>query len=271
MISIQTEMNGNFQANMQISQMVKMPILTYHSIDKSNSVISTAPEVFHKQIKFLAEMGYNAVSLNNFLDLLLEKKPVAPKTVALTFDDGFQNFYTAAFPVLERYNFKATVFLVTDYCGKRNEWEIDTPGIPLNKILSWEEIKRLNAHGIEFGAHTLTHPDLTNIPVKQAEREIVGSKAAIEEHLGVEVKTFAYPYGTYNSRVRKIAEENFRAACGVRMGRVRPTSDPFALDRIDSFYLSSDYMFNWIIMGSSDWYLRLRQILRNVKNNLSKH
>ncbi|MEO6051263.1 MAG: polysaccharide deacetylase family protein, partial [Pyrinomonadaceae bacterium] len=98
---------------------MNIPILTYHSIDESGSVISTAPDVFRQQMKFLKEANWNVVSLSELACLFLNKTPLKSQTAVLTFDDGFRNFYTTAFPILEEYNFKATVFLVTDYCGKQ--------------------------------------------------------------------------------------------------------------------------------------------------------
>ncbi len=250
---------------MEISPNIKLPILTYHSIDDSGSVISTAPEVFRRQMNFLSETGFKVVSLNKLVNSLIDEQPISPKTVALTFDDGFQNFYTTAFPVLEQYGFNATVFLVTDYCGKRNEWEADSPMIPLNKMLSWQEIKKLNESGIEFGAHTRTHPDLTRISAAQVEREIVESKAAIEDALGCEATTFAYPYGKFNSSVKRIVEKNFKAACSTNLGKVKRGSDFFSLERIDTYYMSNPKIFNSISSKTFDRYMQFRQVLRDFK------
>lgn len=250
---------------MQAAETAKLPILTYHSIDSSGSVISVAPEVFRWQMKSLNKAGYNVVSLNNLVDSLIDEKPLIAKTVALTFDDGFRNFYTAAFPVLEEYGFKATVYLVTDYCGKRNEWEAASPNIPLSDLLNWNEIRKLNDYGIEFGAHTLTHPDLTRITIAQAKREIFESKAKIEDEIGSAVKSFAYPYGKFNDSVRSIAAENFRAACSTNLGKARRKSDFYSLERIDAYYLSNARIFNSLSSTGLDSYLQLRQWLRTAK------
>ncbi len=103
---------------MNEAQTTEIPVLTYHSIDNSGSVISTGPETFRKQMQILADADFNVVSLKTLGKSLLENAALPPKTIVLTFDDGFQNFYTTAFPVLNEYNFPATVFLITDYCGK---------------------------------------------------------------------------------------------------------------------------------------------------------
>ena len=256
---------------MQIQQKFKVPILTYHSIDSSGSVISTSPDVFRRQIYFLGENGYNVVPLNAFISSLFENYPLPRKTIVMTFDDGFQNFYTTAFPILERYGFKATVFLVTDYCGKRNQWEINSPGIPLSSMLSWTEIRQLTECGIEFGAHTRSHPDLTGISLAEAEREIVESKDAIENALGCRVTTFAYPYGRFNRAVKKIAENNFQAAVSTVLGKARLNSDVFSLERIDAYYLSNPKIFSLMPSKTFDGYMRVRQAMRDVKNLISRN
>ncbi|MEP6901087.1 MAG: polysaccharide deacetylase family protein [Actinomycetota bacterium] len=261
---------ANVREDIKIPQTVKLPILTYHSIDESGAVISTAPEVFRRQMNFLGETGYNVVSLDKLLNSLIDEKPFSAKTVALTFDDGFQNFYTTAFPVLEQYGFKATVFLVTDYCGKYNDWAGNPPDLPRSKVLAWNEIKELNKYGIEFGSHTRTHPDLTQISFDRAEGEMVESKAVIEDSLGCPVTTFAYPFGKYNQPVKKTAEKTFQAACSTNLGKVECKSDFFSLARIDTYYLSNLKIFNSMSSKTFDRYMQFRQVLRDFKATIRR-
>ncbi len=249
----------------------KVPILTYHSIDESGSIISTAPEVFRRQMRHLSENDYQVVSLDALVKSVIENKTPSPKTVALTFDDGFQNFYTTAFPVLEEYGFQATVFLVTDFCGKNNDWAGNPPNLPPSRLLSWQEIKELRDYGIEFGSHTRTHPDLTRISVAEATCETVESKAAIENALGTKVTTFAYPFGKFNMSVRAIAEKTFEAACSTNLGKMQGTSDYFSLERIDTYYLSNPKIFASLSSKTFDRYLRFRQSLRGFKSLVSQN
>jgi peptidoglycan/xylan/chitin deacetylase (PgdA/CDA1 family) len=250
---------------MLVSRNVNVPILTYHSIDTSGSVISTKPEVFRSQMEHLSENGYQVVTLNHLIRELTKSDSDLTKTVAITFDDGFQNFYTSAFPVLEEYGFKATVFLVTDFCGKTNDWAGNPKDFPLSKVLSWTEIRELNKHGIEFGGHTLTHPDLTKIPEFQLEKEIKDSKAQIEDSIGCEVTTFAYPFGKFNAKVKETVEKSYEAACSVTLGKVHQGSDFFGLERVDAYYLADLRIFSHISSKSFDGYLRIRQFIRNIK------
>ena len=250
---------------MNTTQTAKIPILTYHSIDERGSVISTRPQTFRRQMKFLSEADFNVVSLKTLGKNFLENVPLPPKTLVLTFDDGFQNFYSEAFPVLNEYNFTATVFLITDYCGKYNDWSGNLPTLERSKLMEWSEIKELNNNGIEFAAHSITHPDLTRISVEAARREIVESKTTIEERLGREVTDFAYPYGSYNAPVKRITQEYFRTACSANLGKVQPDDDIFALKRLDAYYLSGERVFRSIMSESFDWYMGFRQAMRNLK------
>lgn len=251
--------------------MVKVPILTYHSIDESGSVISTAFKTFRRQMKHLNDANWNVVSLNDLVNSMVEKTPILPKTVVLTFDDGFQNFYTSAFPVLAQYEFKATVFLVTDHCDKYNDWPGNPRDLPRSRLLSWNEIKELKGLNIEFGSHTRTHTDLRKIRPGQIHSEVVESKLAIEDALGCEVKTFAYPYGRYDELARKTVEKTFGSACSTKLGKVHDGSDRFSLERVDSYYLSNQRIFNSLSSKSGDRYLKIRRMMRDFKSLISHY
>ncbi len=245
----------------------KALILTYHSIDNSGSVVSTSPETFQRQMQFLSESSFNVVSLNVIMDCLHENRPLPSRALAITFDDGYENVYTDAFPVLEKYGFGATVFLITDYCGKDSDWPGNAPSFERRPLLSWTEIEEMRRHGFEFGAHTATHPNLTQVSIQQAEREIIGSKAEIEDRLGVEATSFAYPYGKYNSEVEEIVRTQFLGACSTILGKVRSDCDLHELRRIDMYYLSRPELFSALSTNLLEWYLGVRQVLRELRGS----
>lgn len=251
---------------MQATRGLKVPVLTYHSIDESGSVISTAPDVFRRQMKSLKDSGFTAISLAELASVLADGGEVPPKTVSLTFDDGFHNFYTSAYPVLRECGFSATVFLVSDRCGKFNDWEDDHGLLPGSRLLSWKEVGELAENGIEIGSHSRTHPDLSRMSAADAMREIVDSKTEIENHIGRPVTTFAYPYGRYNAGVRKSAEEHYAAACSTNLGKVHLGSDLHSLERIDAFYLSNQIIYESLESALFDQYLHIRQALRKFKS-----
>jgi peptidoglycan/xylan/chitin deacetylase (PgdA/CDA1 family) len=256
---------------MRVRRKINVPILTYHSIDRSGSVISTAPEVFARQMEYLHRNGYRVLSLSEFVSALTDNHTPLVKTVALTFDDGFHNFFSEAFPVLERYGFRATVFLVTDFCGGHNDWAGNPPELPRSRLLGWSEIKELDRYGIEFGSHTRTHPDLTRIFEEEIFDELVESKQAIEDALGKEAASFAYPFGRFNREARHLAGRYFKAACSTSLGKVQFGSDLFSLERIDTYYLSNQKIFEKLSDRSFDLYMKFRHALRSFKAAVTQH
>lgn len=251
---------------MNAAREVKIPILTYHSIDESGSVVSTGANVFRRQIKLLSEAGYNAITLKTLGEYLSGRGELHPKPIVLTFDDGFRNFYTTAFPVLSEHNFTATVFLIAGYCGKYNDWVGNSPFAARGRLMNWSEIRELAEKSIEFAAHSLTHPDLTRISADSAKLEIAESKTIIEDKTGREVTAFAYPYGTFNAPVKQMARENYTIACTTNLGKVKRGDDCFALERLDTYYLSNELVFRAVVLKENfDWYLSFRQAMRGVK------
>lgn len=239
-------------------------ILTYHSLDESGSVLSTSPGMFAEQMRLLNEWGVKVVPLDTVAQAMIGTVPFED-CLAITFDDGFKNVYEYGLPVLHRYGFTATIFLVPDRCGRNNSWPGQPASIPRGPLLSWAEIGEMRKYGLEAGAHTLTHPDLTSIPLSQAEQEIIRSKEVIEDRLGAEIRMFAYPYGKHNSRVREIAHQHFVGACTTRLGRNDAFSDPYRLRRVDMYYLSSPALFRALSNRTLDGYLAFRQTLRAVR------
>src|SRR5947209_4136673 len=190
----------------------------YHSLDDSGSVISIRPEVFRRHLRTLKDNGACVVPLSQVKS--------TPGALAITFDDGFGNFADTAVPVLQSCGFAATVFVVSNYCGKFNDW----PGQPRNgivrqRLMSWSELRDLAGQGIEIGAHTVNHPDLAHMPAASAAAELRDSRARISDQLGVPVNSCAYPYGQSNPQVREYARSCFRVACGTNLAFVRPDSD----------------------------------------------
>jgi len=125
---------------------------------------------------FLANSGYQIVSLKEVTSCLQYQKPFPAKTAALTFDDGFKNFHQEAFPVLKKFGFPATVFLVVGWCGKENSWPGQLKTIPSFDLLDWKDIKEMAGQGVEFGSHTMNHPNLSQISSVEAEHEIAQSQ-----------------------------------------------------------------------------------------------
>lgn len=243
----------------------KLPILTYHSIDHSGSVLSVTPQKFLSHMIILANAGYQIVSLHEVASCLQSQKPFPTKTAALTFDDGFKNFYEEAFPILKKFGFPATVFLVAGWCGKKNSWPGQHKTIPSFDLLDWKDIKEMAGQGIEFGSHTMNHPNLSQISSGEAEQEIAQSQKTIQEAIRGDVTFFAYPYGAYTLDVKTIVKKKFAGACSVKMDYVTSDSDLYALPRIDMFYFSRNNFFEYLNTPVFPLYVKWRKWLRGLK------
>jgi peptidoglycan/xylan/chitin deacetylase (PgdA/CDA1 family) len=128
----------------------------------------------------------------------------------------------------------------------------------------------MHAGGIEIGAHSMTHPNLTRVDSLQVDVEAAGSRAVIEEQIGARVVSFAYPYGFHNSEVRRRIANHFECACGVDLGMATGTSDLFALERIEMDYLRSSRTFSLLINGGLAPYLTLRRFHRQIRHYIRR-
>jgi peptidoglycan/xylan/chitin deacetylase (PgdA/CDA1 family)/GT2 family glycosyltransferase len=211
-------------------------ILMYHAIGASEEPASPYILPAHRfaaQMKWLRRLGYNPISLMEFLACQRERRLVPERSVVITFDDGYLDNQTNAFPVLRQFQIPATIFLVTGYIGQANAWDEKTylTGRPL---LPWQAVTELMANGTQFGSHTCTHPDLTAIPPSQAEEEIALSRAELEVRLGEEINLFAYPYGEYNDAIAAMVRHaGYAGACTIDTGLNTLTTSPWSLCRTE--------------------------------------
>lgn len=208
-------------------------ILTYHSVDESGSVISIDERAFRRHVRWLASGRVRVVSLD-----ALSAMPDDTDAVAITFDDGIDNFGRVAAPALLEHGLPVTLFVVTDAVGHTNVWRGQRDaGIPVFPLLDWDALGRLAAAGVAIGAHTCTHLDLAAASSDVAEREIVASRSRIARELGIDPTTFAYPYGGVGAAARDVVAREFRFGVTTRLAVVAPQDDPARLPRLDSYYL----------------------------------
>ena len=245
---------------------IGIPILTYHSIDDSGSVISTPALKFREQMQILQDRQFNIIPLNNLVNLMRNRRPLPGRTAVITFGDGFKNFYLKAYPILQEFGYSATVFLVPEYIGKTSKWNTILRGMPVLDLLGWSQIKEMANKGIDFGAHSMTHESLAKLSLEEARQEIVKSKSAIEEHINHDVTIFCYPYGITNSQVKEIVQAEFQGACGTNMDFVSMHSDIYELPRIDMYYFSKNNYSKHIGTPLFSAYITFRNILRSIKN-----
>lgn len=208
-------------------------ILTYHSIDDSGSPISVGRDEFRAHCTFLGSGRLEVLPLRDLLE-----RPGTGDAVALTFDDGFANFWTDAAPELERHGLRATVFVVTGHVGAHNDWGgARSPGIPHLPLMDWDQLGALAARGFEVGAHPRTHPHLPALDTDRIEDELAGCTADLASRLGTVPASFAYPYGAVDARSVQAARGRFAAACTTDMRPLDERDDPALLPRLDMYYL----------------------------------
>jgi peptidoglycan/xylan/chitin deacetylase (PgdA/CDA1 family) len=244
---------------------LKIPVLAYHSIDDSGSVISTSPKKFCTQMKFLAESCFNVIPLRDVVIRIKEKRPFPEKTLAITFDDGFKDIYKEAYPVLKEYGFTATIFLVTGLCGRNNKWNGQPQEIPIMDLLGWKEIEKMAGGGMDFGAHTVSHPNLSELPEERAYEEIVKSKLMLQEHLGENEYCFAYPYGSQPEAIKKVVKEHFLGACTAELDFVTMESNIHEMPRIEMYYFSGNKLFSYLGNSAFSYFIKFRKVLRSLR------
>lgn len=246
-------------------------VLTYHSIDGEPSILSTSPRAFAEHMRILQDTGAEPVPLERAVAALGAGRPVPERAVAITFDDGLESVYRHAAPVLARLGYPATVFLVTAFVGRDSSWPGQPPWAAGRPLLGWREARELSAAGLGFGAHTMTHPDLTRVSPAEAAEEIRGAKDAIQQELGRPVESFAYPYGAYDRTVRELAMAHFTVACSTRLGSATARSDAWALPRVDAYYVQSPRLFARLFSPEMRAYLLARRTLGTVRGALAGH
>jgi peptidoglycan/xylan/chitin deacetylase (PgdA/CDA1 family) len=243
--------------------MTILPIFTYHAIGRSHSPVFTSPNALDSHLATLAGAGYQSLTLAGALAQRRDGR-LQPKSVVITFDDGYQSVFEEALPRLQHYGFQATVFLITGYMGRTNRWPGQPPTVPERPLLTWEQANQLAAAGWELGAHTRSHPVLTHLTAAEVEDEILGSKAAVERETGQRPTTFAYPYGQTNEQITGLVREHFLGAAGTGLGLARPSGNPYNLDRIDAWYLHPT-LISHLDGRPVQWYLTGRRWLRALR------
>jgi len=239
-------------------------ILTYHSISSGPLPLSVTPRLFSEQIEWLKDNA-EVVPLSVLVDALASGKSPAPRTIAITFDDGYADFYHSAAPVLCRAGFPSTVFLPTAFCGRTSTWVGLSNDMHHQPILNWQQIRELAEHGVTFGSHTVTHAELPRLSPAAIEHEINASNADIEAHVGVPVRFFCYPYGRYNAVVRDVVSRHYCAACSTILSPVSRGTDLFTLPRLDAFYLRNKAVFRGLFTYHMHAYFFMRRLVRALR------
>lgn len=206
-----------------------VPILMYHRIGVPargappiTRGLTVHPADFARQMKWLKQNGYRTVTQRELYEGLFRGRRLGRKPIVITFDDGWSDVLHRASPVLSRLGMRATAYVIT---GRTTNGD--------RAFLTWRQLQALERRGIEIGSHTVTHADLTSLSDREALRELVQSRRALERRLGHRVQWFAYPFGAYDHRTERLVRRaGYALAVTTEYGVVQSASRPLALRRL---------------------------------------
>ncbi len=212
-----------------------VPILLYHRVSDDPAPglehYCVSPANFRRQMAWLQAGGYETILLDTLVDHYTSAAALPARPVVITFDDGYRDNLDNAYPVLESLSLRAIIFLVAGAVGRKAGWDAAFGAPP--SLLSWPEIRMMAKGPITFGAHTINHPHLCQITAQDAWNEISGARTILEDGLGHEVSSFAYPYSDFSEEVRGfVARAGYRAACSSIWGLSTSADDVYALRRL---------------------------------------
>lgn len=242
-----------------------IPVLNYHIVSSQKiNALAITPQEFEEQMAYLYKQGFTTITPDQLLDYLQYDKSLPPKPVLITFDDGYSDTYREAYPILKKYNFVATVFLITDYIGNNSRY------------LTWDQVKTMHTSGFSFGSHTLNHISLSDATNEYAQYQLNKSRKAIEWNLNAPVKYFAYPGGFYNQKTAQLLQQTgYRAAFTVNFGTDNKSNNVYALNRIPIFQSANTFRSFWLRLKFTQLYTDFnslrRWLNRENKNNFSLH
>lgn len=221
---------------------VHIPILMYHYIeyvqDQKDTIrksLNIVPATFDKQLQTMVEGGYTFLTASDVANILDGVQKTPEKGVVLTFDDGYRDFYTDAYPILKKYHARAVAYVVPGFLGKANN---------LDKWML-EEIAKSGL--IEIGAHTVNHKYLTALSEIQAKQEIEDSKLQLEQELDTPITSFAYPYGAFNLKmINLVRQAGFRLALSTLPGAELDPDHKFFLVRVRPGYRTGPELLNYL-------------------------
>lgn len=222
-----------------------VPVLTYHQIGDSAEWWSVNADDFEQQLIFLRKKGYTTISVVELSEGLAGRRPLPERPIVITFDDGYEDNYRAAFPILERQGMRGTFFVVTGRMG--------TSG-----YMNWRQVREMSLRGMEIGSHTVNHYTLNEINLKELERELRGSRLMLENNVPAAAPIFANPFGeAAPAVVDLLSRTGYKAACSSVVGINHPGDNLFMLRRMSVLRPKAGL-----------WDFQLRLWLLNMKGRL---
>lgn len=246
-----------YQRQIVLKRRKDIPILMYHKVVKDESEAGVhgthvTSKQFDDHMKILKDEGYEVITFEDLIaNKFKQRFDKGKKQVMITFDDGYEDNYTNAFPILKKYGFRAVIYLVSHLTY--NKWDVENIHNPEKSfpMMNRGQILEMQEWGIEFGGHTKTHVKLSRVEPQEAREEILESTEVLEELLGKRMLSFAYPYGDLNDRIKQLVEEaGYKFAVATDSGSVCFSDDLFQIRRIGIFPNITNFGFKRKIKGN---------------------
>lgn len=230
-------------------------VLMYHSISETEWPFSIGKNRFEQQLKYLNENGYQFISVHDVVEVISGRQELLKKSVLITFDDGYQDFFDSALPILEHYGAPSIVFVHSD----RSSTELGNTF----SLMDWDTITRITNQGVTVGNHSDSHPNLKRLSSQQLVAEFDTSESFFFEKLGTKPKFFAYPGGKLNAGVvDELTRREYLLAFTVDEGLVYPNQDKMRIPRIGITRNMSFLEFKIKLTRVADWYAKVRNLWR---------
>ncbi len=227
----------------------------------------TRPDTFRKQIGLLKRRGYQCVDFETAFD---SSGRNLDRLVVITFDDGFQDCYTNAFPILQEFGFSATIFLPTAFIGKNSN------GLDGRAHLTWNQVREMKLAGVAFGSHSIDHCKLEKIGFEELHRQLWESKAAIEDQIARVVNSFSHPFAfpegnqDYTKRLhRELERAGYQHGVTTRIGLSSRTDAPLFRKRIPVNEHDDEKLLIAKVQGDYDWLYLCQSLFKIIKSKLA--
>ena len=209
-------------------------VLNYHKIANEHKSLSVTLDDFEQHMKWLQEYGFTCITPGQLYDFVANGADLPEKPVLITFDDGYKDNYTNAFPIMKKYGMKGTIFVVTGFLGVYDNY------------LTWDQAKELLEAGFNIESHTYSHKSMTEASDEDITKELVKSRQTIKEKLGIDSDFMAYPTGTYNLHIAELVKEaGYKGAFTIKYDNVSRDSNVYALERVPVFHTSETNKDFW--------------------------
>ena len=209
-------------------------VLNYHKIANEHKSLSVTLDDFEQHMKWLQEYGFTCITPGQLYDFVANGADLPEKPVLITFDDGYKDNYTNAFPIMKKYGMKGTIFVVTGFLGVYDNY------------LTWDQAKEHLEAGFNIESHTYSHKSMTEASDEDITKELVKSRQTIKEKLGIDSDFMANPTGTYNLHIAELVKEaGYKGAFTIKYDNVSRDSNVYALERVPVFHTSETNKDFW--------------------------